>query len=172
MPDHGLRGDQGIDDRLFGAFHGGPEQRVDRFRRQQRHRLGRIAGAGLRTAGGAESDEQISRSVITRGAGAPHAERAAARDALQLQRQQGRVGRDHDDQRAGIVTRVWRGPGEFADRDAANGQLLAPPEIGLHQRAERKASIADRKPPRRAARATLVGITAHAGTAIRNPTSR
>ena len=66
---------------------------------QHRHRLD-AALSGVPTLGGREGDEEIARARARDPAHAPDAQRGAPGHPAELVRQQGRVGCDHDDDRA------------------------------------------------------------------------
>ena len=90
---HGLGGHQRVDDRLLRRLHRGLEERRDPLVRQHlhaRHAL-RAAGAAIRRG---ERDEDVARRIARDAAGARDAHARAARDALELMRQQRRIHRD------------------------------------------------------------------------------
>ena len=140
---HSFGSDESVDDRLFGRLHRRLEQRVHAVVRQHRHlrQSGCFISPGI---GRREGDEDVARPIAGGAAGARDAERRAAGDALQLIRHQRRIGRHNDDDRADIVAVTSRVVGRnlvvrhlLADRHAGDAQLIAPPEIRLHQHADR-----------------------------------
>ena len=101
---HVARGDHRVDDRLLGRLRGGLEQRIEMVVADEAGLLQRLVVQRL-GIGGRERDEDIARAVARVAAHPRQAHAGALGDALQLVRQQRRVGGDHDDDRAGVAGR-------------------------------------------------------------------
>ena len=78
---HVTRGDQRVDDRFFGALHGGPEQRIEMVVADRRGLRNRRPLQRSRIRG-RERDEDVTGTVAGDAAHATEAERGTARDAL------------------------------------------------------------------------------------------
>ena len=100
------------------------------------------------------------------GAGAPEPEGAALRQALQLQRRQGRVGADQHDDRPALRQVPVREQQVLAQMTshgrAQDGELVAHPEVRLHQDAQGVGMALDLEAARARARAPLELVGLHA----------
>src|SRR6478672_9863738 len=126
---------------------------------QRRHAVRRPA-LGIRRR---ERDEDIARAVAAESTLASDAQRDARGDALELMREEGRVGRDDDDDRTQLLSvHAATGPGLpapwpsrigclrflvgdarlqigdlLANRNAGDPQIAARAEVALHQNTDR-----------------------------------
>ncbi len=98
---HVLGRDHCIDHGFLGRLHGRLEQRIELSVRQHlhRHRLICRSGFGI---GRREGDEYIAGAVAGDAAVAAQAQGHATRDPLELNAEQRRIGRNHDDDRAAL----------------------------------------------------------------------
>ena len=127
---------QRIYDRFLGGLHHTSENRIHEIVRDGLNRMcHRIRIGNVRIRSG-ERDEQIAGTVPGNAASAGKPERSAPGQALQLSRQQRRVGRNDNDDRAGflLVNRAGNFP---AHGNAGNGELRPAPAIRLHKNADR-----------------------------------
>src|SRR2546423_1258599 len=171
---HVLGGHHGVDDGFLGRLHGRGKQRVHGIVRHhlQLDHMVDVACGGVRRR---ERDEDVARSVAGDAAGAADAERYPSRNALELVRQERRVGRhDHDDR--SVLGRIGRYPGIGVlaldlppDRDARDAQVLPPPVVALHQHADEVAAVLFGEPAGGGADAALETVADHAGSAADRP---
>ena len=133
-----------VDDRLFGRLHRGLEERVHLARSAASAASARPSAL---TAPGLAVEKAMKMSPEPLPAMLPvraRPERGAARQPLELVRQQRRVGRDDDDDRAGLARIVGHAVGRCAGvcgisrptGTPAIVQLRRAAEVGLHQHAD------------------------------------
>src|SRR5207249_4056132 len=115
---------------------------------------------GRHNIAGRKGDENIAAAVGAIAADPGKAGSGPTGQALALRWNQGRVGRQHDDDRA-LVARYRKGrwnhfrTDHFADGNAAAFEQTPAAVVGLHERADSVSSIADRHATRRGANAAL-----------------
>ena len=115
--------------------------------------------------GGGEGEEDVAGGIAAWRPAASDAERGAAGEALQLGRDQRRIGGDIGDDRAGFGGPEGTLGHPRADRRAGNAEPGAAAMIGLDQDADRVGRPADHDAPRGRAGAALPFIGDHAGAA-------
>jgi dienelactone hydrolase len=137
---HVARRHHRVHDRFFGRLRGCFEQRVQISVIQEFRGVNFRAVHGFRVRR-RKRDEDVARTVAREGthAGEPHA--GALRDAIELIRQQRRIGCDHDDDRTLVGVRGrqlarLRLLEMLADRHARDSKRRAGAVVGLHQRTD------------------------------------
>ena len=144
MPGHILRGDHRVDDGFLSGVHRSREERVNH-----------IVGEGVKFGnafliskggigvGGRKSQKDIAASIPADGTSSCHAQGSAFCQPFELMGEQWRVGGENNDQGTIILLeRIFavRPNGVLLQMvpngDARNGQLIAPAEVGLRERAD------------------------------------
>src|SRR5690349_13335232 len=107
---HGVGGDHGVDDGFFDGLDSSREDRFDQIVGKHLDADDVIGGFGIGISGG-ESDEDIAGAVARNAAVATETEGNAARETLELMRDERNVGGDDDDDGATLGDVGWNGGG-------------------------------------------------------------
>ena len=164
-PGHRLGGEHRVQDRLLDRVDHGLVERVDSAVVQ--HPEPDLALVGLeRAVSGREAEPEIAARVLAHAAGARDSEAGAAGEPFALEREERRVRRDQDDDRAGAFGRPRQRhdvrPDPLADGDAVHAQTRPLAVVRLHEDADHPAVLSD---SRRGADSALEAVADHAGAA-------
>ena len=98
---HGFRGNHGVDDGFFGGLNRGGEDDFDSIIGQH-FQIDEVVGSGGAGIRRRERDENVAGAVAGDAAVAPEPQRDAARQALELMRDERGIGGDDHDDRAAL----------------------------------------------------------------------